>query len=361
MKRYIDVHIPVTNCNLKCEYCYVSHQGRRDSKKIIFKYDVDVVKKALSKERLGGICLFNLCGEGETLIPKEIIEYTRAILENGHYVMIVTNGILKERLEELAKLPKDFRERIVFKLSFHYLELKNKNLLETFKSNLEIIKKAGMSYTIEMTPTDELEPYIEEIKKYCIDNFGALCHVTIPRNMNTKEIELLSKHSIDEFYVIWKVFESELLDFKYSLWGKKRKEFCYAGDWSGLLNLGTGDFVACYEAKIMQNIFENTEKPINFISVGCHCKLPHCYNGHSYLALGDIPEINAYKYGQLRDRVTKNGEHWLNNKMRKFLNERLQDDNKIYCKKQKKQNEKERIIYYGKKFLKKLKSRKEVL
>ena len=33
MKRFIDVHIPITNCNLNCEYCYVAHEGVRNSKK----------------------------------------------------------------------------------------------------------------------------------------------------------------------------------------------------------------------------------------------------------------------------------------------------------------------------------------
>ena len=52
-----------------------------------------------------------------------------------------------------------------------------------------------MSFSIEMTPYDDLEPYIDEIKNYCMEHYGALCHVTIPRDMLTKEIKLLSKHS----------------------------------------------------------------------------------------------------------------------------------------------------------------------
>lgn len=63
-----------------------------------------------------------------------------------------------------------------------------------------------------MTPNDELEPYINEILEYCKINYGAPCHLTIPRNMNTSKIELLSKHTIEEFYNIWKVFNSELFD-----------------------------------------------------------------------------------------------------------------------------------------------------
>lgn len=56
--------------------------------------------------------------------------------------------------------------------------------------------------------------------------------------------------------------------------------------------------------------------------------MPHCYNGHSFLTLGDIPEINSYHYDQIRDRIDENGEHWLNEETREFYNGRLQDENK---------------------------------
>ena len=93
----------------------------------IFEYDYDTVKKSLTKERLGGICHFNVCGMGETLIPKEIIEYVKVILENGHSVMIVTNGILTDRFEEMMKFPQNLKDRLGFKFSFHFLELKRLN------------------------------------------------------------------------------------------------------------------------------------------------------------------------------------------------------------------------------------------
>ena len=339
MKRFIDIHVPISACNLKCHYCYVAHQGLRDNEKTIFKYDISTIKKGLTAERLGGICHFNICGLGETLIPKEIIDITRCILENGHYVMIVTNGTLSNRFDEFCKFPIELKKRLGFKFSFHYLQMKKLNLFEKFNDNIRKVKNNGMSFSIEMTPNDETEAYIDKIKEYCMEQYGALCHITIPRNMNTNKIELLSKHSIDEFYNIWKEFDSELLDFKYSIWGKKRKEYCYAGNWSGLLNIGTGVYTSCYTGRINQNIFDDVNKPINFIAIGNKCTMPHCYNGHSFLSLGTIPEINTYKYSQLRDRVTKNGEHWLNEEMRTFLSERLEDSNDLFSKSEKRDNE----------------------
>lgn len=353
MKRFIDVHIPISNCNLNCPYCYVAHEGNRDKKKIVFKYDYETIKKGLTKQRLGGLCHFNVCGEGETLIPKEIIDITKAILENGHYVMIVTNGTLSNRFDEFFKFPEELKQRLGFKFSFHYLELKNKKLLDVFNRNIYKTKENGMSYSIEMTPNDEIEPYIEEIKEYCLKNYGAYCHLTIPRDMMSKEIKLLSKHNIDEFYNIWKSFNSELFDFKYSIWRKKRKEYCYAGAWSGLLNIGNGEFSSCYIGKIHQNIFEDINKPINFIAIGKQCSLPHCYNGHSFLTMGVIPDINTFNYCQLRDRITVDGEHWLNKEMRNFLSTRLEDSNAIWSQKERNANLINKLKYYSKKVIKK--------
>ena len=99
IKRFIDIHVPIFYCNLKCSYCYVG-QTKQNKEPCVFNYTPEQVKKALSEERLGGICHFNVCGMGETLIPEELSEYIKVILENGHTVMIVTNGTLSSRFKE---------------------------------------------------------------------------------------------------------------------------------------------------------------------------------------------------------------------------------------------------------------------
>lgn len=354
MKRFIDIHVPVSACNLQCHYCYIAHEGNRNKEKTIFNYDCETIKEALTATRLGGACHFNVCGAGETLIPPKIIDMMRVILENGHYVMIVTNGLLTERIKAFCDFPTDLRKRLGFKFSLHYLELKTKGLLDKYVSNVKLAKDAGMSISIEMTPSDEIEALIPEIKEFCLKNFGALCHITISRDMTTKEIKLLSQHSMEDFYSIWSTFESPMLDFKYSLWGVKRKEYCYAGVWSGLLNIGTGDFSACYVGKIHQNIFCNPTAPIQFMAIGHHCTLQHCYNGHSFLALGDIPEIDTCHYVQERDRTTVDGEHWLNDDMREFLNHRLENYNDVWDWHDKLNNDIKKTAYYAKRAVQKV-------
>lgn len=332
MKRFIDIHIPVTRCNLDCHYCYVPQENMRNAMETPMKYSPQYIGCALSLDRLGGICHINMCGLGETLIPSNIIDVTKEILKQGHYVMIVTNGTLTKRFKEFGKLPEEYRKRLGFKFSFHYLELKRLNLLDCFFDNINFVRKNGMSFSLEMTPCDELEPYIDEIKELCINHVGALCHLTIPRDMTKPDIVLLSKHDINSFYNIWKSFDSEMFNYKMSLWGQKRTEFCYAGDWSGLLNIGNGEMAQCYGECKVQNIFKNLNAPIKFSPIGHKCTMPHCYNSHSLLGLGCIIELTG-NYAKERDRVDqRDGSHWLTKEMYEFLSERLSSNNIEYTK-----------------------------
>ena len=77
MKRFIDILVPVTTCTLRCHYCYITHRRLFDSKLPTFKYDVDTFRRGLSKERLGGVCMINFCGAGETLLPPGLLQHMR--------------------------------------------------------------------------------------------------------------------------------------------------------------------------------------------------------------------------------------------------------------------------------------------
>lgn len=331
LKRFIDIQVPITHCNLKCDYCYISHINKKDAPINPFMYSPKHIGKALSIKRLGGVCLFNMCGYGETLIPKEIIPIIRAILEQGHYLWIVTNGLLTKRFIELMKFPKELRKRLGFKFSFHYRELMRTNQMDTFFKNVKLVRKYGCSFSVEVTPTDELIPYIEDVKNIVRENVGALPHITIAREQKSeKYIPILSKMSKKKYAKTWSIFKSDMFDFKMSVWGEKRKEFCYAGCWSGLLNIGNGDLRACYESRIHHDIFKDINKPINFVAIGKHCKMPHCYNSHSFLALGNIPEIRSCTYDRIRNRVCDDGTEWLNKEMKAFISQRLEDNNKQF-------------------------------
>jgi len=337
MKRFIDILVPVTTCTLRCHYCYITHRRLFDSKLPTFKYDVDTFRKGLSKERLGGICMMNFCGGGETLLPPEMPQYIKAMLMEGHYVMVVTNATVDRAFKEMAEWPKVLLERLFFKFSYHYLELKKRGLLNKFFSNIRKMRDAGASFTLEATPSDELIPYIDEMKALSVKEVGAVCHVTVARDMHDlSAIPLLTKMSREDYYKTWSVFNSELFDYKFSVFSQKRKEFCYAGDWTLYLDMGSGLLHQCYCSLFNQNIFDDVTKPIKFKAIGHYCQMPHCYNAHAFLTFGAIPEHESPNYAVLRNRQCIDGSEWLYPRMKSFMMSRLKESNAEYTNQEKK-------------------------
>jgi len=327
IKRYILCAIPTSICNLRCHYCYLSqreiaYQGEQAK----FRYSPGYIAEAFSKERLGGICLFNFCADGETLLTKQIDEYIHEIVKEGHYAEIVTNLTATPMLEKILSWEPDLLDRVVFKCSFHYLELTRKNLLDTFADNVHKIWDAGASATIELVPSDELIPFIDSVKEFSLKQFGALPQLTIARDDATPDIDYLTKLPMSEYDKIWAQFDSDFWRFKKTIFKVKRNEFCYAGRWSLYVNLATGDASQCYGSWFSQNIYKDLSRPIQFIPVG-KCLIPHCYNGHALLASGCIPEFTDILYGDIRDRTKNDGSHWLQPIMHSFLNSKLEESN----------------------------------
>lgn len=329
IKRFIDVYIETETCNLRCHYCYVTQEKKFNSKIAKFKYPLSVMKEALTKKRLGGTCLFNICAGGETLLSNEIIPYITAILENGHYVGVVTNGTLTHRFKELIKLPLELREKLFIKFSYHFLELRKKKLTEIFFNNVKLMKENNISYTVEITPSDELIPYIDEIKKESMKYVGALPHVTVARVNTDNRIPHLSKYSFEEYKKNWSTFESDLFDFKASIFYRKIKEFCYSGDWTIYLDGVSGSYRQCYWGKPLGNLY--TDKKIKLLATGNNCLQPHCYNGHAFIALGAVPPLgNETNYANLRNRKCEDNSEFLTPQMKEFMSSKLNEINKEY-------------------------------
>ena len=337
IKRYLDVYIDTETCNFKCHYCYIALTERFNKQLYKMKHTPEEIKRAFSKDRLGGTCLINLCAGGETLLSPDVIPTVRALISEGHYVMIVTNGSLTNRFEEIRDtFTAAEKAHLFFKFSFHYLELLRLNLLDRYFENVNMMHKAGCSLTVEMTPNDELIDRIGEIKEVCIKNLGALPHLTIARDDRTGGIRHLSKLSWEEFLQTWAVFDSELFNFKSAIFYKKRKEFCYAGDYSLYININSGIYKPCNCGRNLGNLY--TDKLIKFDAVG-QCQLPHCYNGHYWIALGCIPimefarrnpRIRVPTYAEERDRVLSNGEHWLAPSFQHVFSTRASETNEEY-------------------------------
>lgn len=54
IKRFFECLIPVTACNLKCNYCYVIQRNNRKHEMAQLKYTPEQIGRALRQERLGG-------------------------------------------------------------------------------------------------------------------------------------------------------------------------------------------------------------------------------------------------------------------------------------------------------------------
>ncbi|MBR6244780.1 radical SAM protein [bacterium] len=329
IKRFIDCGIPAEACNLRCHYCYITQQGKFNNNITALTHSATEIRCALSKSRLGGTCLINLCANGETLLPSETLDIIYALLEEGHFVMVVTNGTPTKKFETISTWPKEFLSRLFFKFSFHFLELKRLSLFNVFFNNVNLMKTSGASFTVELTPSDELIPYIDEIKSMAVEKLGALPHATIARDTRTTEIDILSNFGLKEYVQTWSVFKSDLLNFKSTIFSIKRREFCYAGEWSLYIRLINGEIFPCncYN-KLMGNIYD-IATPINFHAIN-HCSLPHCYNGHAWLALGNIPTIKTPTYAELRNRICTDGTEWLQPRMKAIMSTKLKDSNKEY-------------------------------
>lgn len=319
--KYIDCYVPYRSCNLKCGYCYIGQVNgfRKTNLKL---HSAKFIRAALSAQRLGGTALINFCAGGETLMVKELVPIITELVKEGHYISVVTNGTITSTLDELLDSGVDI-SRLFIKFSFHYLELKRTGSMDVFFANIRKARKAGVSVTVELVPSDELVPYIDEIKNCSIKNLGTLPHLTVPRDDTVSDLKVLTNYPLDEYEKIWGQFASAMFDFKLKLINIKRLEYCKAGEWSFHMHLDTGNIFKCLQNPYLDNLYENICREIRLEPVGNRCCLPYCYNGHSYLPLGLVEEIEAPTYYCIRDRETIDGEHWVTDEMKKVFTQKL--------------------------------------
>lgn len=327
--RFINCYVPTQACNFRCNYCYIGQKKTFDNNLFVCKYPIDTMRKATSKERLGGCCIFNLCAGGETLLSPNIIPVIRMLLENGHNVSVVTNGTMSKSIEAILEFPQEILRLMYFKFSFHYFELKRLNLMNIFFENVKKVKGKKISFSIDITPCDEMIPYIEDIKKIFNEKMnGALPHISVARDTTSNELKILSCYSKEEYRKIWSVFASSKFDYKIEEFLKPHKEYCHAGNWSFSLELSTGNCRICDGApnpKNMDfyNLYDKPEEKIPFVEIGNHCPIAHCYNCHALLTLGTIPELQTPTYAEMLDRVDSRGEHWLTKEMQQFYSYKI--------------------------------------
>ncbi|WP_369283530.1 radical SAM protein [Oscillibacter sp. GMB15532] len=329
-KRLINFVLPVTACNFQCHYCYIGQEHGNTGELGTLDYSPAHIQKALTRERLGGVCHINMCGLGETLLAPYAVELAERMLENGHIVSIVTNGTVRKRIEELCLLPALLRERLFFKFSFHFLELRKRALLDAFFDNVQYVKGSGCALTVELTVNDQTVPFIPEVQEICFQKMGVPCHVIESRN-NLDGFSRLTALPVAEHQRQWGTFHSPLFDFQQTQWMAQRREFCYAGEWVVSLNAGSGWIMPCFAGgSALQNIYENVDEPIRFAAIGTNCPWKHCYAAYILLSSGIVPELEAPCYADLRDRTCADGSTWLTPTVRDAFGGKFSEVNQPY-------------------------------
>lgn len=333
IKRFLECLLPISICNLKCSYCYIIQENRRNMKNEELTYSPDRIARALRQERVGGTCWISLCGVGETMAQKEIVPLVKLLLQEGHYVNITTNGTLSTKYDELIEACGSLISHLHVAFSFHYLELKNRNWIDRFFENVLKMRTAGASILVQLNLCDEYVPYLDEIKQVCMDRVGAYPQVALTRNERTKPMSIMTNGTNEDYYKNGGLFHSPLFTFTCKNFMVKRTEYCYAGEWSGVLDMKTGILKKCYAEPGGVNIFEDINKPIDYKPVGCNCHNEYCINSSHFMAFGVIPEIDTPSYAQLRNRPEAG---WYTPEMEQFLNSKLSDTNKQHSKLKKK-------------------------
>jgi len=314
---------------MKCAYCYVIQENRRAEEKAVFQFPPEQIGRALTQERLGGVCYFNLCGLGETLIPPEMTEIVEQILLQGHYLNITTNGTITMRMDEILALPPGDLERVHFSFSFHYLELVRLGMLETFVANVKKVQVSPCSFTLQLNLYDGYLPVLDEIKALSLLEFGAWPQVALTRDEEKSQLEILTSLSKEDYVKAGDTFQSPLFAFTNQNFMIKRKEFCYAGEWSFILDMGTGMIKKCYAEEETQNIFADVNAPIRFSAVGPHCNSPYCVNSSHFMSLGVIPSLVTPTYATLRNRAESD---WYSRTMLDFLSSKFSESNPLYTR-----------------------------
>ena len=120
MKKAFLFAIPLSVCNLRCHYCYLSQRPSSYEGEIPeMKFSPEQIAYAMRRERVGGGSYINLCADGETLLLPNLARYVEVLAREGHYMEIVSNMVLTKKLEPLLELGSEVLSHVEFNCSLH--------------------------------------------------------------------------------------------------------------------------------------------------------------------------------------------------------------------------------------------------
>jgi len=315
---------------MKCHYCYVARERFPEAPPGNV-YDPKLIAKALTQKRLGGKAYLHICAWGETFLDPQIVEVSDLLLREGHYVSLSHNGTIRNVINEFCSFEPRLKQRLHFFVALQWSELKRLVLLDSFAENVRKIKDSSISYSISVTADDLLISEIAMIKEYCLDNFGALCHVLECRDETKPEIPRMTELMTDKHIELWGSFNSLTFDTQQIYWEERRNEFCYMGEVAGFIDFDSGLIWQACGGKKLCNMFDDLSEPIRFCALGRNCQKAHCFLGNILMGGGGvIPEIPYPRFAEQRDRRCQDGSTWYTPKFRKFCSQKAIENMEPY-------------------------------
>jgi len=319
INHFFECSVPISQCNLHCEYCYVIQQDRRNVKTPSLQNAVLKWKEAIREERIGK-SFFSFCGYGETFLAgKEFLKIVYDTLDCGHIVNITNNGTITSAIDYLSELPSEMQRRLLLSFSLHYDELVKRNLLNVFVENVRKIRNTEISCFVQINLCDSYANKNSEIKAFCLEHFGCLPQVAVTRRENGMNFSIYTDEAVEDYVKTGKTFNSKLFEFTYDCFNVKREEFCHAGEFSYKVDISTGDIQRCYFESSFMNIYKDLDCNIPAKPIGKHCGLAYCVNSSHFLSLGNIINYGTDSYVDLRNRECG----WIKNDVKAELSNRF--------------------------------------
>ena len=336
--------VPGTACNFKCKYCYIGNCCDEDHRTPTkFLYSVEHMIKAFSPERLGGIADIIVIGNGETLLPPEVVPFIKGLLKQGHVVELATNLTLNDRVDELLNMSKENLSRLVMRPSFHYNELKRLNKIDDFFNNLNKFREAGSACIPFMVICNEYMPVLDEIKSLFQNKFGAMPQCTPTLTYEKKsDINRFGKVQTDPIItqelknLIKEKFNSSIFDLCCDYLNVDPKQvFCYAGKYSFTVTLDNGNVQKCHCAPPEFSMFKDLNRSLDMEAIGSNCCINTCAMQYQFIAQGLLEncaeDLTHYSL------VWKDRENYCNEEVKRLLNFNYLQENLKYTDSQKEQ------------------------